>query len=357
MRTSRSVVFLAAMAASAAFAAKPVLRVNTDEITDVDVKLAQRAVASQMQGVQTNEAALLRQTVDQLIGRTLILQAAREAKVTVDPKEVAASIEKQRQQMGGAEAFAKALAQAGLTEQDLARMEQDRMMVQKFVEAELFSKAGASDQEIRAYYDGHPDEFKHEQQVKLRMILIQLPQGGDQAAQDAAKARAETARKRVLAGEDFAKVANETSDHPNKASGGELGGWVREAALPEFESAIKGVKVGEVTEVLKNQYGFFVFKVEDRRPPGMMSYDEVKENLTTYVKNRKLDESIRLVILARRPKANIEALDPAIKAALEPPAATPSAAAEPPPASSTKQVPAAQPSPAAKPPADAPKKP
>jgi parvulin-like peptidyl-prolyl isomerase len=346
MNPTRSITVFVALVASAAFAAKPVLRVNSDEITDVEVKLAQRAVASQMQGMQTSEAALLRQTVDQLIGRTLILQAAREAKVTVDPKEVAASIEQQRQQMGGAEAFAKALAQAGLTEPDLARREQDRMIVQRYVEADLLSKAGVTEQEVRAYYDGHGEEFKHDQQVKLRMILVQLPQGGDQAQQDAAKVRTEAARKRVLAGEDFAKVATETSDHPNKANGGSLGGWVREGALPEFESNLKGVKVGDVTEVLKNQYGFFVFKVEDRRPPGMMSYDEVKETLTTFVKNRKLDDSIRLVIASRRPKAKIEALDPAIKAALEPPAAA-----------STKPAPPAQPSPAATPPADAAKKP
>jgi len=303
------------------------------------------------------EDALLRRTVDQLIGRTLILQAAREAKVTVDPKEVAASIEQQRQQMGGAEAFAKALTQAGLSEEDVARREHDRMMVQKYVESELLSKTGVSEQEVRAYYDGHSEEFKHDQQVKLRMILIQLPQGSDQAQQDAAKARAEQARKRVLAGEDFAKVAAEASDHPNKANGGTLGGWVREAALSEFESALKATKPGEVTEVLKSQYGFFVFKVEDRRPPGMMSYDEVKDTLKTFVRNRKVDDSIQLLVAARRPQAKIEALDPAIKAALEPAAAKPSAAAEPPAASSTKQVPAAQPSPAVKPPADAPKKP
>jgi peptidyl-prolyl cis-trans isomerase C len=352
MRPIWSVALLAAIAASGAFAATPVLRVNGDAITDVDLKLAQRAVASQMQGVQTNEAALLRQTIDQLIGRTLILQAAREAKVTIDPKDVAANIENQRQQMGGAEAFSKALAQAGLTEQDLTRMEQDRMMVQKYVEAELLSKAGAGEQEVRAYYDGHPEEFKHDQQVKLRMILVQLPQGGDQAQQDAAKARAEAARKRVLAGEDFAKVATEASDHPNKANGGALGNWVREAVLPEFESTLKGVKVGGVTDVLKNQHGFFIFKVEDRRAPGMMSFDEVKDNLTTYVRNRKLDDSIRLVIMTRRPKAKIETLDPAIKAALEAPSA-----AEKPVAGPTSQAPAAQPTAAVKPAPDAPKKP
>ena len=357
MTPSRLIAILAALAASAAFAAKPVLRVNSDEITDVEVKLAQRAVASQMQGMQTNEAALLRQTVDQVIGRTLILQAAREAKVTVDPKEVAATIEQQRQQVGGAEAFAKALAQAGLTEQDVARREQDRLMVQKYVEADVVSKAGVSEQEVRAYYDGHPDKFKHAELAKLRMIFTKLDQGADQAQQDATKARAEAARKRVLAGEDFAKVATETSDHPNKAEGGALGGWVREAALSEFESALKGTKVGEVTEVLKSQYGFFVFKVDDRRPPGMMGYDEVKENLTKIVRDLKVNDSLMLIVATRRPKAKIEALDPAIKAALEPPAAKPPAAGEPPAAASTKPVPPAEPSPAAKPPADAPKKP
>lgn len=351
MTASRFIAILAALAASVAFGAKPVLRVNSDEITDVEVKMAQRAVASQMQGMQTNEAAVLRQTVDQLIGRTLILQAAREAAVTVDPKEIAATIEQQRQQVGGAEAFAKALAQAGLTEQDVARREQDRLMVQKYVEADVVSKVSTSEQEVRAYYDQHPDKFKHTELVKLRMIFAQINQGADQAQQDAAKARAETARKRVLAGEDFAKVATETSDHPNKAQGGALGGWIREAALPEFESTLKATKVGEVTEVLKSQYGFFVFKVDDRRPPGMMSYDEVKENLTKILRDLKVNDSLMLIVATRRPKAKIEALDPAIKVALEPPAAGES------PAASTKPSPPAQPSPGGKPPADAPKKP
>jgi parvulin-like peptidyl-prolyl isomerase len=338
--------------ASAAFAAKPVLRVNSDEITDLEVKLAQRAVASQMQGTQMTEDALLRRTVDQLIGRTLILQAAREAKVTVDPKEVTASIEQQRQQMGGAEAFAKALTQAGLSEEDVTRREHDRMMVQKYVESELLSKAGAGEKEVRAYYDEHPDEFKHEQQVKLRMIVAQVPQGADQTQQDAAKARAEGALKRVLAGEDFAKVASEVSDHPNKANGGSLGNWVREAALPEFEATIKGVKVGGVTEVLKNQHGFFIFRVEDRRGPGLTGFDEVKDNLTTFLRNRKLDDSIRLVIATRRPKAKVETLDPTIKAAMEAPAAD-----QKPAAGVTTGAPAARATAPAKPSPDAPKKP
>jgi hypothetical protein len=102
---------------------------------------------------------------------------------------------------------------------------------------------------------------------------------------------------------------------------------------------------------MHSQYGYHVFKVEERRAEGTLGYDEVKDSLATYVRNRKLDDSIRLLILSRRSKAKIEALDPSVKAALEPPAA--------PAAAGAASAPAAKPPAPEKPtPApDAPKKP
>jgi peptidyl-prolyl cis-trans isomerase C len=352
MRSLASVVVVAALVASTSLAAKAVLRVNGDEITDLDVKMAERAVASQIPGGQANEDVVLRHAVDQLIGRTLVLQAARDAKIVIDPKDVAAALEQQKKQLGGDEAYAKAIAQAGLTEAQLTQMEHDRLMLQKYVETELAGKAGASDQEIRAYYDGHPAEFKHPEQVKLRMILVMVKKDADQAQQDAAKARAEGALKRLKAGEDFAKVAADSSDDPrSKAQGGEIG-WVRKGMLlPELEPAVWGLKAGEVSPVLHSQYGYHVFKVDERRAEGTLAYDEVKESLAGYVRNRKLDDSIRLLIMSRRSKAKIEALDPSIKAALEPLAA--------PPAGAGATAPAAKPSAPEKPTpvSDVPKKP
>ncbi|HVN33442.1 MAG TPA: peptidyl-prolyl cis-trans isomerase [Thermoanaerobaculaceae bacterium] len=352
MRSFAMVVILAALAASTALSATPVLRVNGDQITDVDLKLAERAMSAQMHGMGGSDALLFRQTVDQMINVTLLMQAARDAKVAVDPKEVAAAIDQQRQQSGGAEGFSKALAQAGLTEQDLTRMAEQRLMIQKYIETQVGTTATPTEQELREYYDKNPDEFKHDQQVKLRMMMFQIPQGADKTQQDAAKARAEAARKRVLDGEDFGKVAQETSDHPNKANGGQLGGWVREAALPEFESKLKGVPVAGVSEILQNQFGYFVFKVDDRRAAGTSSYDEVKDGLATFLKGRKADDSIRLIISSRRAKAKIEPLTPEVKAALEPP----QPAAEP-SASAAAKTPAAQPKAVANPTPSAPPKP
>ncbi len=355
MRAFGFTVITATLAASVALAASPVLRVNGEDITDVDVKLAERAVATQFPGGQVAQDVLLRHAVDQLIGRTLVLQAAREAGIKVDPKEVAAAIEQQKKQIGGEEAYAKAIAQAGLTEAQLTVMEQDRITVQRYVETDLMSKAGTSDQEVRAYYDGHPTEFQHPEQVRLRMILVTVKQGADQAQQDAAKARAEQALKRVQGGEDFAKVAQEVSEDPTKARGGEVG-WVRKGLLlPELEPTVWALKAGEVSGVLQSKFGYHIFKADERRPEGILSFDEVKGTLTTFLRNRKVDDSVRLLIVSRRSKAKIEALDPSIKAALEPPP-TPAAATGK-PAPGAKPAAPEKPGPAATPTTNVPKKP
>jgi len=356
MRSIRFVASLGVLVASAAFAAKPVLRVNGVEVTDVDLTMAERAVGSQMaqQGLQPTQDILVRHGVDQIIGKLLLLEAAREAKVTVDPSAVATSIDEQRKQVGGAEAMAKALTQAGLTEQDLTRIATEQLMIQTYVQKVLATKATVIDQEVRGYYDQHPNEFQHPEQLKLRMIFVQVPATAPQVAQDAAKTKAEGAHKRIAGGEDFSKVATEVSDDPSKSRGGEVG-WMRQGILlKDLETPVWALKTGETSGVLKTQYGYFLFRLEDRRPAGTTSYDEVKENLTSYLKSKKLDESVRGVVADRRAKAKIEVLDPAIKPALEPPAQPVPAAQAAPKAQAAPTKPA---SPTAAPAPDAAKKP
>ncbi len=347
MRTTWLLSVIAAAAATAVSAATPVLRVNDTVLTDCDLAMAKRAVAMQMQGMQASDAVVTRHAVDQLISKTLVLQAARDAKITADPKAVAASIDEQRSQLGGPAAFAKALAAAGLTEQDLAQREAERMILQKYVETDLASRAAVSDAEVKAFYDANPKEFQHPEQVKLRMILVKVNPAADQKEEAALKARAEEARKRIVGGEDFAKVATEISDDPSKAHGGEIG-WVRQGLmLPELETAVWGLKAGEVSQVLRSKYGYHIFKADERRAAGLTSFDEAKGSLTTYLKNRKVDDTIEALIKERRAKAKIEALDPAVKAALEPP---PAPAAPKGPTTAPVAAPA-------KPPTDAPKQP
>jgi parvulin-like peptidyl-prolyl isomerase len=354
MRTSWLVSVIAAAAASAAFAATPVLRVNDTVLTDGDLAMAKRAVAMQMQGMPSTDAVVTRHAVDQLISKTLVLQAARDAKITADPKVVAASIDEQRSQLGGPEAFAKALAAAGLTEQELVQKETDRLIIQKYLETEMTKRAAVSDADAKAYYDANPKEFAHPEEVKVRMILVKVNPAADPKEEAALKARAEDARKRVTSGEDFAKVASEISDDPSKAKGGEIPTWIQKGRmLPDLEGPVWALKPGEVSQVLRSKYGYHIFKMESRRDAGQTSFAEVEPTLVSFLKNRKVDDAIQGVIQERRAKAKIEALDPAVKAALEPPPAP----AAPKSGTAAPGVGPAKPAAPAKPPTDAPKQP
>ena len=341
------------LAASAVFAAKPVLRVNGADISDSEIDRAKAMMGAQARGAAANDPRLLRAAIEEVISRTLLLQAARAAGVTVDLNKVAAQVEAQRDMAGGADAFAKALAAHGLTEQEFAKITEDSALLDAYINAQIYDKIAVGDAEVKAYYDQHPDEFKHPEQVKLRMIAVRRLPGADDAAKGATKAKAEAIRQKLLAGADFAATAAASSDHPNKSKGGEVG-WVRLGMLPQMEQYFWDLKPGAISDVEEATFGFVIFKVDERRPAGTMTFEEVKGNLARMLRMREGATPAQKLIADLRAKAKIEPLDPAIKAALETPLgpAAPLGAATPAPA----VQPAAQP-PAAKPASDAPKSP
>jgi len=320
MRANRLVVLTTALVASAAFAAKPALKINETQLTDTDIALAEKLVNSQMQAMAPGSPAkpdvVLRHAIDQLIGRTLLLQAAREAKTVVDPVEIAATLDQQKSGKNAA-AFEKFLKDSGLTEQDYTRRLEDQMAVKKFVEATIASKISVTDAEAKAFYDANPTKFEHPEEVRLRTILVTVDPKADEKQVEAAKQRAELARRGVNLGEDMAQLAKTTSDDPSKARGGDIG-WVRKGMLlPDLEAPVWALKPGELSPVIKSNLGFHIFKMEDRRLAGKFSFEEVKNRLLANLKNERVLEGIETLVRSRRGSAKIEALDPAVKTALD----------------------------------------
>ncbi len=320
MRSNRIILLMTALVASAAFATKPVLKVNDTQLTDTDVSLAEKLVTNQMQGaapgMPLKPEIVQRHAVDQLIGRTLLLQAAREAKTTVDPVEVAAMIDQQKSGKNAA-AFAKYLTDSGLSEQEYTRKVEDQMVVRKFVESTIANKITISDADAKAFYDANPTKFEHPEEIRLRTILVKVDPNADEKQLAAAKERAELARRGVNLGEEMASVARDSSDDPSKARGGDIG-WVRKGMLlPELEAPVWAMKPGELSPVIKSSLGFHVFKVEDRRGAGKISFDDVKTRLIPSLKNEKLLAAIEVLVKERWAKAKFEALDPSVKATLD----------------------------------------
>jgi peptidyl-prolyl cis-trans isomerase C len=194
-----------------------------------------------------------------------------------------------------------------------------------------------SDAEIQKVY---ADNAKDYEQVKARHILI-APKGsaaaqpGKELTDEQAKAKAEDLRKQIVAGANFEELAKKESDDTGSgARGGDLGSFGHGQMVPEFEQAAFSAKVGDVTPVVKTQFGYHIIKVEGHEKTPL---DQVRPTIEKNLKQTKLHAALD----AMKENAHATFNDayfappPAPPAAEAAPAATPAA-----PKSDTKKTPA-----------------
>jgi peptidyl-prolyl cis-trans isomerase D len=134
-------------------------------------------------------------------------------------------------------------------------------------EAELATFIAANEAEIAQDYTSNSHRYTGlPEQVRARHVLIRSQESDTDEEKAAARARAEEARTRIRAGEDFAAVARSMSeDQSSKPRGGDLG-FVRRGQQPDaFEEALFGLEVGSVSDVVQTSQGFHVMRAEARR--------------------------------------------------------------------------------------------
>ncbi len=120
---------------------------------------------------------------------------------------------------------------------------------------------------VKAYYEENKAEFVEPETVKASHILV---------SEEEKLAEVQSA---IEAGEDFAELAMKHSMCPSKAQGGSLGFFGRGQMVPEFEEAVFGMEVGNISEPVKTQFGYHVIKLEDKKPETQQEFEEVKEEI------------------------------------------------------------------------------
>lgn len=320
-------LFLSTLVAASALAAFPraeileqiLVKVNGEILTKTDLEQRQTSVLRQRnQALQDDEAVkralqeitpqLLVDTVDEM----LLVQRGRELGYKMTDEQFRGILDniKKENKLESEEEFLKALKQEGMTLEDLRRSIERRMLIDRVQQIEVMQKVGISEEEAKAYYAAHPDEFRSDATVTLRELFVSVPAGDGKsinvAQEEEALAKAEAAGARISRGEDFGKVAAEVSDAPSKANAGLIGPINRNELAPALVKLLDDLKPGEVTKPLRTQRGYQIIKLEATSTSEVEPFEKVRDKIADRVYDDKRRGELVKYLVRLRAQAIIE---------------------------------------------------
>lgn len=214
---------------------------------------------------------LRRQILEQLIDEKVLLAEAKRLGVTVPDgeidRQIDAAIEDAKQRLGGEAPYREQLRRENTTEgqlRDRYKSElQRQLMVRRLVERQ-FPRKPVPQAEAEAFFTANRDKFP-KMPGELRMSVIQIAPEPDSVALATGRAKVVAARKRVMAGEKFAKVAAEVSEDPaSKDAGGDLGFFTRGRMEKSFEDVAFTAPLNRISEPVRSPYGWHLIEVLER---------------------------------------------------------------------------------------------
>lgn len=283
-----------------------VARVNGSDISQSDL-LARAKAASKDQPENPDSKAFYLEILNDLISSELLFQESEAKGLVPGDTEIEERLATIRGRFPSAEEFQSALTRNGLTEEKMKTALRKDLGVERLIQKEVTSLASVDESEVRRFFDENPDKMRTSDELRVSHILVKVDPNASQPALDQARKKAESLRSRVVAGEDFAKLARENSDDPGSAAlGGDLSWMGKGVMVPAFEEAAYALKPGEISPVTKTQFGFHVLKLVDKRPGEPLEFEQVKDQIARYLKELSIQERIGAKVKSLRDKAVVE---------------------------------------------------
>jgi peptidyl-prolyl cis-trans isomerase SurA len=253
-------------------------------------------------------AKLTGQVLDDMVNEELIVQAADEAKIEVDPSDVQAAIDEIKQQNNlDDDALQKALLAQGYSLSSYKADLRRQLLRFRAINTIIAPKINVTDEDIRARYDEMQRRSNQVSSVRLSDILIKLPDHPTEQQITDARAKAAQALDRVKSGEDFSQVAKDMSDDDStKNTGGELGWFERGSVNPDWEGVVFSMDKDEVRGPINGAQGLYILKVTDVKIPPLKPYTEMKEQLSRELRRREMDKQTATWVEELRKKAYID---------------------------------------------------
>lgn len=286
---------------------------NNDVITLHELEEAfgpfQKNIESSYKGQDLDKVMAENKTVllNRMIDSMLIEQEARKADIVVKEEELMEVVKGMLQGKGlKMEEFVKGLAAEGMTFDGYKKEIRQQLMRVRVIRREIGSKIAVTEEEIGDYYRTHRDIYEGKEAVRIKQILLLIPDNADEITKEKLKNEAGMIHERLKKGESFDLLASKYSQGPAAATGGDIGFLEKGLMYPEVETVAFKLGLDQISEVIESPVGFHIIKAIDKRGAGIKPLESVREEIQAKIEEVKISKKLEGWIADIRKRSYID---------------------------------------------------
>jgi peptidyl-prolyl cis-trans isomerase SurA len=286
--------------------------VNQEIITLSEVD---RLIASHLDEIQAGNRLereqklreLRLKALDRLIEEKVLDYEAKKAGIKATSKEVETVIDDIRRRSNATqEDLEQALTREGLTYESYRKEIERQLTRQRFVQWSMKVEPKVSEKELREFYEKNLQQYRTLESYRPAHILFVVPKNATPEQTLEIRMQCQKVLDRIKNGESFSEMALLYSQDPTSKDGGDLGFFKKGELLPPLERAALRLKVGEVSGIVRTDFGFHLIKLLDRKGGLPVPYEDVKEKIQADYLGRELEKAVEQFISSVKEKSVIE---------------------------------------------------
>lgn len=253
---------------------------------------------------------LKRAVLNNLIEQELFWQAAQKTGTVATPEEVEQTYQATQALFKSAEAFEQRIRVEGYTPATYRRLVQQQVSARKYADRVAAKAPVITEEEVHRFYQDNPEQFHRPERLRVRHILIRVPEDTADAERTEKRRHIERILKDLRAGQDFAKLARLHSEAPTKQWGGEMEPFGRGQTAKSFEDAVFALVPGQISDVIATPGGLQIVKLEDRSEAITISEAQARASIRNYLQAYRAKETIDKEIERLRAAGKVEIVLP-----------------------------------------------
>jgi len=234
-----------------------------------------------------------RRVLEAMINDTLLKQQAQRFEIQVSDAEIDNQIQQIQDENNLSQAeFEQAVQEQGMDLDQYREALREEIKKNRILSNMVRQKVVVAEDEMRAFYQEHKDDYKQPKQVHLGIIVHPR------------KSRLEKVRQDIVSGKTrFAQAAGSVSQGPGADQGGDLGRYAWEDLKPEWREILKNLEPGELSPVFTLQGNYALLYLKQFNDKKVQPFETVKEEIRQQLYARKLEARYKEFMQGLRDKA------------------------------------------------------